>query len=61
MKLSHPQSLYLNEMELHEVNRHAQTYGFIPDFNTLTFNFQKLRRMQSKKMKSSESNEMIYL
>ena len=50
-------------MELQEVNRHARTYGFIPDFKGIRYNYQKLRRMQSKnlKKKNNEMMEHIYL
>ena len=37
-KISQNQHLILNEMEMYEVHRHAKTYGYIPEFNSIRFN-----------------------
>lgn len=41
------QRMYLSEMELHEVNKHAMTFGYIPEFNSIRYNYLKLRRLNS--------------
>ena len=60
-KLQSSQSLYLNDMEMQEVQAHAKTFGFIPEVNSIRYNYIQLRKMKLKKLRQSNMDELIYL
>lgn len=55
--------MYLSEMELQEVNKHAKTFGYIPEFNSIRYNYLKLQRMKSINTNKiiKNQNEKIFL
>jgi len=48
-------------MELLEVQKHAMTFGYIPEFNSIRYNFLKLRRMKSTVRWKPDMHERIYI
>lgn len=60
-KLQCNESLHLSDMEMQEVQAHAKTFGFIPEVNSIRYNYLQLRKMKLQKQRRSDMDELIYL